>query len=105
MTHDLIRSIKLVSEDCSAIKPTSTAPYIPKAKPRFSWILRLAGKMIKYYLLSLFGFVMACFVAAIFGGYWMLEPLLLVIWDWFIKFAALTLCFIAVAIVVESLRQ
>jgi hypothetical protein len=86
------------------MKLASTPIYQPKVRNRFSFF-RLAVKLIKYYLLSLFGFVVACLVAQIFDFYTVLVPIMPALGEWFLRLAALAICLLFVAIVIESLRQ
>jgi hypothetical protein len=70
-----------------------------------SLMFQLAARAVKYYLLVLFGFFTACLMAAIFGMFpaieWVLLPLVGYLW----RLAALILSFMAIALVLESIRQ
>lgn len=86
------------------MKLASTPMYQPKVRNQFSFF-RVVVKLVKYYLLSLFGFVVACLIAQIFDFYPMLAPSLPILGEWFLRLAALAVCLLFVAIVIESLRQ
>ncbi len=65
---------------------------------------KLASKLIRYYLLSLFGFAIACVIAIILDIFPALTPLLPFLQDCFLRLGLLTFCFIGVVAVVESVR-
>lgn len=72
---------------------------------RRSLMFRFASKLLKYYLLGLFGFTLTCVLAAIVGAFPVVELLLNpFVGELLLRLAFLTICFIATAIVVESMR-
>lgn len=68
-------------------------------------LFRMVTRAIKYYMLGLFGFVMVCLIAAVLGVFYTLEPFLPFLLDWLLRVAALLVCLMATAILVESLRH
>ncbi|MGA7936250.1 MAG: hypothetical protein WCA35_22035 [Kovacikia sp.] len=71
----------------------------------YSLVFQLAARAIKYYLLTLFGFCVACLLAAILGVFPGIELFLPSLMECFLRLAALILTFVAIAIVLESIRQ
>jgi hypothetical protein len=69
-----------------------------------SSMFHLASKLLKYYFLGLFGFTVICLASVIIGAFPMIQPLLPSLSEWLVRLAAFTLCFLATAIIVESLR-
>jgi cation transport ATPase len=70
-----------------------------------SLLFQLAARAVKYYLLVLFGFFTACLLAAIIGVFPEMELFLPSLMECFLRLAALILTFVAIAIVLESIRQ
>lgn len=87
------------------MRPIFTPPYEPKVRSRFTWLFRLASRFLKYYVLGLFGFLVVCLIAAIFGVYSFIQPLMPLLGELLWRLAALALCLLAISIVIESLRQ
>ena len=81
--------------------PTQTS-LRKQEKPSF---FKLTVTALKYYLLMLFGFSMSCVLAAIMGAFPMLEPFFPAIWECLWRMAALVLCFVAIAMILESVRE
>ena len=67
-------------------------------------LLRWAFKLLRYLLLILFGFAIACILSESFGTFSGIEMLLFLLKQWFWRLAVFVFCFIATAILVESLR-
>ena len=75
-----------------------------KIVDQHSWLLRFASKMFKYFLLSLFGLLVVFLFSAIVGLSPLIALLMILLEHCFIKFAAIVLCLIGVAVVIESIR-
>ena len=68
------------------------------------WLLRFASKVFKYFLLSLFGLVVAFLFVGILGFMPLIALLLSLLKQCFMKFAITVLCIVGVAVVMESIR-
>ncbi|MBW4606943.1 MAG: hypothetical protein KME22_06875 [Hassallia sp. WJT32-NPBG1] len=67
----------------------------------FKW----ACKGLKYFLLTLLGFAIACILSAVFGAFPIMNMLLsLSVWGWFFRIAVIILCLFAIAMIIESWR-
>ena len=75
-----------------------------KAVDQHSWLRRFASKVFKYFLLSLFGLLVVFLFSGIVGLPPLITLLLSLLEQCFIKFAAIVLCLIGVAVVIESIR-
>jgi hypothetical protein len=89
----------------SSFPSTHLLKVTPKVKSRFSRIFQLASKFTKYYVLALFSFFLVCLFASIFDLSALIAPLMPFLLEWFLRFAAFTLCFVVLAVVIESFRQ
>ncbi|BAZ83640.1 hypothetical protein PN497_09465 [Sphaerospermopsis kisseleviana CS-549] len=66
-------------------------------------LLNLAGKGLKYLLLTISGFAIAIVVFNVFGAWSIVTVLLsLNIWIWFIRAAISLFCMFAIAMIFES---
>lgn len=72
---------------------------------RYSWWVRLASQALKYFLLTLFGFTLVCLLSMLLGAMNLATLLLAIMGQWLLRIAALIACLMALAIVVESLRN
>ncbi|QZZ18562.1 hypothetical protein J5X98_13755 [Leptothermofonsia sichuanensis E412] len=68
-------------------------------------MFKFVTKAIKYYLLGVFGFTVACWLAGIVGIMPWINPLMPMFGEWIFRLLALILCLMATAAVVESVRQ
>ncbi|WP_421658805.1 hypothetical protein [Leptothermofonsia sp. ETS-13] len=68
-------------------------------------MFKFVAKAIKYYLLGVFGFTVACWLAGIVGVLPLINPFMPVFGEWIFRILALILCLMATAAVVESVRQ
>ena len=75
-----------------------------KIVDQHSWLLRFASKVFKYFLLSLFGLLVVFLFSAIVGLSPLIALLMSLLEHCFIKFSAIVLCLIGVAVVIESIR-
>lgn len=71
----------------------------------YSPLFRLACRLMKYFLLALFGFTLVCILSSVFGAFQIAKLLILASWEWILRFGLLVLGVMAAAIVGESIRQ
>ncbi|BDA70199.1 hypothetical protein CAL7716_043650 [Calothrix sp. PCC 7716] len=70
-----------------------------------NFLFRWACKSLKYFLLTLFGFAIACVVSQVFGASVIVQILSsLSLWEWALRAAVFIFCFFGVAIIYESSR-
>jgi len=69
-----------------------------------SWLVRFASKVLKYFLLSLFGVLVALLFSGIVGFLPLINLLMALLEHCFMKTTALVLCIVSVAVVMESIR-
>lgn len=62
----------------------------------FNW----ACKGLKYFLLTLFGFAIACVISQVFGAFGIVQ--MIFVWEWLFRIAVFIFCFFAVAMIYES---
>lgn len=72
---------------------------------RYSPLFNLACRLLRYFLLALFGFTLFCILSSVFGALQMVTLLILALWEWIVRIGLLVLGVMAAAIVGESLRQ
>jgi hypothetical protein len=72
---------------------------------RYGPIFKLAARLLKYYLIGLFGFFITCLLSIVLGAAFIGQGLVALLGGMLLRLAAFTLCFMATAIVVESIRQ
>ncbi|MEX0268789.1 hypothetical protein AB3R30_06595 [Leptolyngbyaceae cyanobacterium UHCC 1019] len=68
------------------------------------WLLRFASKVFKYFLLSLFGLLIAFLFFGIVGFMPLITLLMALLEQYFMKFAIIVLCIVGVAVVMESIQ-
>lgn len=61
-------------------------------------------KLLRYYFLFLFGFVIACLLTALLGQFHLVEMVMLLIGKELLRLAMVIFCLLAMAIVFESLH-
>jgi hypothetical protein len=69
-----------------------------------SRLMRLVSRLLKYFLLMLFGFALAYVMSVGLGVLPIAAPVLVVVGDWLCRLGILLLCLIAIAIILESVR-
>ncbi|GEM_PF-936434 len=69
-----------------------------------SWLVRFASKVLKYFLLGLFGVLVALLFAGIVDFLPLINLLLALLAHCFMKATAFVLCIVSVAVVMESIR-
>ncbi|UBF29339.1 hypothetical protein K9N68_16780 [Kovacikia minuta CCNUW1] len=67
-------------------------------------LFRLSYKILKYFLLFLFGFTLVCFLSSIFGAAYIASALITAFGYWLFRLSALVLILMATAIIFESIR-
>lgn len=70
----------------------------------YSPLFRLAFKLLKYFLLLMFGFAIAYVISIIFGVSYIDSMLLAIVVNGFLRVGIVLLCLIAVVMILESLR-
>lgn len=71
----------------------------------YSLLFRWACRLLKYFLLALFGFTLFCILSTAFGELEMVTVLIQNSWIWIVRIGLLVLGVMAIAIVCESIRQ
>ncbi len=71
----------------------------------YSPLFRWACRLLKYFLLALFGFTLFCILSSVFGAFPMVRVLIRNSWAWIVRIGLLVFGVMAVAIVGESIRQ
>ncbi|MCW5312761.1 hypothetical protein GTQ43_02530 [Nostoc sp. KVJ3] len=68
-----------------------------------NFLFKLACKALKFFMLSLFGFVIAYVISQVFGVDTIVQMVLSPsLWEWLGRIAIFIFCFFAVAIIYES---
>lgn len=71
----------------------------------YSWLLRLAGRILKYFLVACFGVAIALALGMIFQSVNFVELLVTIVIPELMRIAALLLCFLVVVCFTESMRH
>lgn len=71
---------------------------------QYDWLFRFASNVLKYFLLGLFGMLVALLLSGIVEFLPLINLLMHVLEHCFMKSAAVVLCVVAVAVVTESIR-
>lgn len=67
-------------------------------------LFQLSCKSLKYFLLTLLGFAIACIISKAIGASLIVSMLLSsTVWEWFLRIAVFIFCQFAIAMIVESL--
>ena len=75
-----------------------------KTPHRDRWLIRFASKVLKYFLLSLFGVGIACLLAAVLGASSVVGLLMSFLEQWLVRVTVAVVCLLAVVVVSESIR-
>jgi len=75
-----------------------------KYSNQHGWLMRFASKVFKYFLLGLFGLLVAFLFSGIVGFLPLIAFLMNLLDRFFLKFAITVLCIVGVAVVIESIR-
>jgi hypothetical protein len=70
-----------------------------------SQLLRLAFRLMRYFLLSVFGIAIAFFLSGAFGFLHPAWAVLTCIGPWLLRSAVLVGCFVTIAVIFESIRR
>lgn len=73
--------------------------------PEYSPLAHAAFRLLKYFLLGLFGFALVCVLASVFGAWHLALLLGELLGKWILRVGFVVLSVVAVAVVKESLRQ
>lgn len=68
------------------------------------WLFRFASKVLKYFLLGLFGLRIACLLSVVLGAFPLVEILISLLRGWLVQIFVGTICLMAMAVVVESIQ-
>jgi len=74
-------------------------------KHTHSWLVRMAFKLLKYFLLGIFGLTIVCLLTATMGAFQTAVLILSWLEQYFLRVAVLISSFMAMTVVVESLRD
>jgi hypothetical protein len=66
------------------------------------WLFRC--KVFKYFLLGLFGLGIACLLSVVLGAFPLVKILISLLGWWLVRIFVGTICLMAMAVVVESIR-
>jgi hypothetical protein len=58
-----------------------------KSPHQYSWLLRFASKVLKYFLLGLFGVGITCLLSAVLGAFSVVEILMSFLEQWLVRIA------------------
>ena len=72
---------------------------------RYSPFFRFVCRALKYYLLSLAGFTLACLLAGALGAFDVILAMLPDVLPWLLRLASLNGCLLVAAVILESLRN
>lgn len=76
-----------------------------KLNEDYNFLSQCAFKCLKYFLLTLLGFAIACVISQVFGADTIVQMLLSPsVWEWLGRIGVFIFCFFAVAIIYESSR-
>ncbi len=68
------------------------------------YLFRLASKVLKYFLLGLFGLGIACLLSVVLGAFPLVEILISLLGRWLVRVTVIVVCLMATAVVIESIR-
>jgi hypothetical protein len=72
---------------------------------RYGVLFRAVFGTVKYYFLAVAGFTIACLISVVFGIPDLSTQLIFLFGKWFWRFAIVILCWMVIAIVIESIRE
>lgn len=75
-----------------------------KSPHHYSWLFHFASKVLKYFLLSLFGVGIACLLSAALGAFSVVGILMSFLEQWLVRIAVVVMCLLATAVVYESIH-
>jgi hypothetical protein len=68
------------------------------------YLFRFASKVLKYFLLGLFGLGITCLLSAVLGAFPLVEILISLLGWWLVRITIVVVCLMATAVVIESAR-
>ncbi|MDZ7969135.1 MAG: hypothetical protein RM368_29995 [Nostoc sp. DedSLP03] len=71
---------------------------------QYSRLFKLTAKFLKYFLLAIFAFAIACILSMSFGAVNIVTVLLPFAGNWFYKLGIILLCLMTTTVILESLR-
>jgi hypothetical protein len=72
---------------------------------RYGSLLRLASRMLKYYLLAVAGFTIACLLSVVLGIPNVATQLVFLLGRLVWRMAIMIVCSMAIAVLIESIRE
>lgn len=75
-----------------------------KSPHQYSWLLRFASKVLKYFLLGLFGVGITCLLSAVLGAFSVIKILMSFLEQWLVRIAVVVVCLLATTVVCESIQ-
>lgn len=75
-----------------------------KSPDRDRWLIRFASKVLKYFLLGLFGVGIACLLSAVLGAFSVVGILMSFLEQWLVRVTVVVVCLVATVVVSESMR-
>jgi hypothetical protein len=75
-----------------------------KSRDRYSWLLRFASKVLKYFLLGLFGVGIVYLLSAVLGAFSVVGILMSLLEQWLVRVTVVVVCLLATVVVSESMR-
>jgi len=75
-----------------------------KSPHHYSWLFRFVSKVLKYFLLGLFGLGIACLLAGVLGASSLFSILMSFLKQWLIRVTVIVVCLLATVVVSESMQ-
>jgi hypothetical protein len=72
---------------------------------QYSQLFRAACHLLKYFFIGAFGFAIALVLSTTLGAFPIASMMLMLIGPWLMRSAIVVACFMAVAMILESVRQ
>jgi hypothetical protein len=70
----------------------------------YSWLLRFTSRVLKYFLLSLFGLGIVYLLSEVLGAFSLVTILVRFLEQWLVRVAVIVVCLLATTVVCESMR-
>ncbi|OLP20069.1 hypothetical protein BST81_02190 [Leptolyngbya sp. 'hensonii'] len=72
---------------------------------RYSLLFRLTVHLLKYFLLAVCGFTITCLLSETMGAIHAVQMIVQMMGPWLLRSAVVIICFMGMAIILESIRQ
>jgi CBS domain containing-hemolysin-like protein len=72
---------------------------------RYGLLLRVTSRVLKYYLLAVAGFTIACLLSVVFGIPGIAVRIVFLLGGWVWRLAIMIVCSMAIAMLIESIRE